>query len=212
MADVTLSYSRPFPPEWMRSEGLGFERAPEVESLIRNDFVGRGGLFFDPEHGHLTQARIGVLWASGRHSDKGSVKAGTAELPRQPQSKWSSQQRHVLLHMMFGESLPDFLITLYAPLVWLQSDREFFGLVDHELSHCAVSKDEYGVPRFNEGTGLPVWATRPHDFEGFLGTTERWGADDVGARGIVSAGMKPPRFHWIDGKPFSPTVCGTCKR
>jgi hypothetical protein len=212
MSRDVLAYTRPYPPEHMRSEGLGFERAEDVEQLIRCDFTGRGGLFFDPEHGHLTQARIGVLWAAGRHVDKGSQKAGTAEMLRQPQRKWSSQQRHVLLHFFFGDILPNFLITLFAPGVFHRSDRWFFGLVDHELSHCAVAKDEWGVPRFNEDTGLPVWANRPHDVETFVGTTERWGATDTGAAALVQAGMKQPRYHWVPGEPFSPNACGTCGR
>lgn len=199
-APAALPYVRPMPPEHLARPALGFARATEVEDFVAQHFLDRAGLFFDPEHGHLSQARVGVLWAASRHSDRGSEKAGTAELVKAGDpSKWGDAVRLLFMREMFGPTLPTFKITLHAPTCAMYDDRQFFALLDHELSHCAVAKDQWGTPRFSESTGLPVWATRPHDHEGFVGTTERWGSAASGAAGIVAAGAKPARFAWVPG-------------
>ena len=195
-----VTYVRPLPPEHLWEPGLGFARAEDVEDLIRTDFVSRDGLFFDAEHGHLAAARIGVLWASSRHVDKGNAKAGTAQLLKQGEpTKWGQAQQRVFLHQHFGAALPDFLITLSAPVCGLYDDKQFFALVDHELCHCVQATDEWGCPRFSDTTGRPVWGMRGHESEQFSGTVERWGAAATGTTGIVLAGLKQARFHWVPG-------------
>lgn len=205
------TYTRPMPPESMRQQGLGFARAEELEDFVRQEFLSREGIFFDPEHGHLTSAIIGVLWASSVHIDKGSEKAGTAQLLKGGEpTKWGQAMNRAYLHQMFGLNLPAFLITLSAPVWQTYNDKEAFALVDHELSHCAVAKDVFGVPRFNRDTGLPVWSMRPHESEQFSGTVERWGAAATGTSGIVLAGLKTPRFNWVPGKELDVRkACGT---
>ncbi len=200
------------PPESLRGPGLSFVRDESLESFIRNEFAGRGGYFWDAEHGHLSGARIGAIWSNAPCRIRGSVKAGTAEIPRTPQPTWSSQQRYALLHQLFGVELPDFIITLSAPHAFTYDDREFFALLDHELCHCAIATDEFGAPRFSEQTGRPIWTIRPHDVEQFSGTVERWGMKATGTEDIVRAGLRTPRFDWVEGKSFSPAVCGTCGR
>lgn len=202
------------PPEAMRQQGLGFARAEELEDFVRREFLSREGIFFDAEHGHLTSARVGILWAASRHVDKGSEKAGTAQVVKpyhaEP-SKWGEALQVALLRQFYTEyEWPHFRITLSAPVCHLYDDKEFFALADHELSHCAVAMDAFGAPRFSKDTGLPVWTGRPHDHEGFTGTTERWGAAATGASGIVLAGLKTPRFNWVPGKELDVRkACGT---
>jgi hypothetical protein len=215
VSDV-LAYTRPQPPDWLRRECLGFARAENVEALIRNDFTGRGGLFFDVEHGHLSAARVAVLWAGSKCVIRGSEKIGTMELVppyENTPSTWSGAVKQDWMRRFYArEEWPHFRMTLSGPLCHIADDRTFFATVDHELLHADHKKDQYGAPRFNDDTGQPIWGIRPHDYEGFAGTTERYGADADGSRAIVSAGLKQPRFHWIPGKPFSANVCGTCKR
>lgn len=197
----TLRYTRPMPHPALVDAALGFGRAEEVEELIRVSFVSRAGVFFDMEHAHLAQARIGVLWASSRHVDRGSEKAGTMQLVRQGEPRtWAEAVQRLFLRQHFGDTLPTFKMTLSAPICAGYDDRQFFALVDHELSHAAIAKGPFGEPRFNQQTGLPVWTLRPHDHEGFRGTTERWGAAASGAAGLVAAGAKPARFAWVPGR------------
>jgi hypothetical protein len=203
------TYTRPMPPDHLRRMVVDFARAYDVEALVREEFVNRRGIYFDPEHGHLASASIGVLWASSAHVDRGSEKAGTAQLVKQAEPrKWGDAIRHRFMADMFGINFPDFLITLSAPHCAIYSDREFFALLDHELSHCGTAKDEYGAPRFND-SGRPVYTIRPHDHEGFVGTTERWGAHASGAAGLAAAAAKQPRFAWVPGKDLDLRVCGT---
>src|ERR1041384_20326 len=106
-------YTRPAPPRALSRAGLGFARDEEAEQVIRCDFVGRGGLFYDAEHAHLQRAGIGFLWAASPHVLRGPVKGGTAELVRRgTPTTWAEAQRRVLLHQLFGADLPTFVITL----------------------------------------------------------------------------------------------------
>jgi hypothetical protein len=199
------------PPEHMQHPGLGFSRAEALEDFTQRQFLDRSGLFFDPEHGHLTNVFIGILWASSTHVDKGSVKAGTAQLVKRSEpTKWSEAVQQVFLHQMFGATtLPIFRITLHAPTWFAYNDRQRFALLDHELSHCGHAKGAFGEPRFSSTTGQPVWCTNPHDSETFVGTTERWGAEASGSAGIVRAALKPPRFAWVPGSDLNiSAVCG----
>lgn len=205
------AYTRPMPPERLALPGLGFARAEEVEEFAMRHFIDRSGLFYDDEHGHLGAFRIGILWASSVHIDKGSEKAGTAQIIKGGEPRtWSEAVQRVFLHEMFGADLPVFKITLSAPAAARYDDREFFALLDHELLHCAHGKDQYGAPRFNGETGAPVPDLRPHDAETFAGTVERFGAHAGGAASVVLAGMKAPRFGWVPGKDLDiHKACGT---
>lgn len=197
----TLPYVCPMPPDRMQNPGLDFARAEAVEDFANRHFLDRDGLFFDPEHGHLIPGVIGVLWASSMHKDKGSMKAGTAQLIRPGPETWSNAVQERFMVEMFGSDLEvlRFKITLHAPTWFAYNDRQRFALLDHEVSHCAQKRGEFGEPKFSSRTGEPSWDLRPHDAETFVGTTERWGAMASGSAGIVRAALKPPRFDWVPG-------------
>jgi hypothetical protein len=51
---------------------------------------------------------------------------------------------------------------------------------------------------------------RPHESEQFSGTVARWGAGATGTSGIVLAGLRKPRFHWVPGRDLDVRkACGT---
>jgi hypothetical protein len=199
------------PPKALQTPGLGFARADSVEEFANRHFLDRSGLFFDPEHGHLVPGIIGILWASSTHKDKGSVKAGTAQLVKTGEpTKWSDAVQERFMYEMFGAFRPVFKITLHAPTWAAYNDRQRFALLDHELLHCAQARGPFGEPRFNQQTGLPVWTTRPHDWEGFSGSIERWGAPAAGAENIIRAATKRARFDWVPGTDLDiRQACGT---
>lgn len=198
------------PPKPLQTQGLDFARAENVEDFANRHFLDRSGLFFDPEHGHLLPGIIGVLWASSTHKDKGSVKAGTAQLLKAGEpTKWSEAVQERFLYEMFGGWRPVFKITLHAPTWTAYNDRQRLALLDHELLHCAQAKGMFGEPRFSTQTGMPIWTVRPHDSEQFVGTVERWGAEAAGVQGIVKAASKPARFDWVPGTHLNAaSVCG----
>lgn len=71
---------------------------------------------------------------------------------------------------------PDFLILLDKAFWEAVDDRTREALVFHELMHADQATDQFGAPRFNKDTGLPVWRIRAHDLEEFNAVVRRYGA------------------------------------
>ncbi len=71
---------------------------------------------------------------------------------------------------------PDFLIILDRGWWEAVDDQAREALVFHELMHADQAVDQYGAPRFNKDTGLPVWRIRAHDVEEFNAVVRRYGA------------------------------------
>lgn len=208
-------YKRLYPPESMREYGSRFERDEQLEHYVRTEFTARGGLFWDPEHAHLQTATIGVVWSNARHVVRKSEKAGAMELLPDPESEpktWAEARRRDYLADVYGGDWPRWEMTLSGVWAWRYDDRQFFGLIDHELCHAGVAKDDFGAPRFSNKTGEPVWALRPHDVETFVGTTARWGAHAAGAAELVAAALREPLFAFVPGKNFTPAACAACQR
>lgn len=206
-------YNRPFPPQFMRTYGRELVRALDVESLVALGFTRTDGVFFDPEHEHLTTATIGVIWSNARHMVKGEEKAGMMELLPDPDSEprtWTEARKHDWLASVYGRPWPRFQMTLSGVWSWVYDDRSFLALVDHELCHAAVARDEGGAMKHRPGSSEPIWKTRGHDVEQFVGTVRRWGAPAAGAAELVAAAAAPPRFEWVPGRAFAPIACANC--
>jgi hypothetical protein len=76
---------------------------------------------------------------------------------------------------------------------------------EHELYHIAQATDDYGAPKFNKETGMPVLKLRGHDVEEFVGVVRRYGASkDV--QEMVDAANRPAEVAHIDVA----RACGTC--
>jgi hypothetical protein len=61
-------------------------------------------------------------------------------------------------------------------------------------------------------TGEPEWMIRPHDWEGFSGTVERFGAAAAGAEAVVIAAQRTrPVFAWVPGAADVRCLCATCR-
>lgn len=108
------------------------------------------------------------------------------------------------MHEWFGR-IPKFIITLAADYCEQCNDMEFCALVEHELYHIAQATDDYGAPKFNNETGMPVLKLRGHDVEEFVGVVRRYGASkDV--QEMVDAANRPAEVAHIDVA----RACGTC--
>lgn len=208
MADVL---ERPRPPAGMAHplrHPEGFVEAPEVLAWIRGTFINRGAPLFNPEHGHLTLARIGVLWTNAPNARHMRGIAGTAEVPVAQGGRWQKARAAQQLREWFGTDNLDFLITLDAVYSDQASDASFCALVEHELYHCAQARDEYGAPKFRK-SGRPVYGIRGHDVEEFTGIVRRYGVGPTGhnlAEMVKVAGKKPE----VAEAAIS-LACGTCK-
>lgn len=189
-------------------EMYGFRPAPEVLAWIKDALLSPDGPLHNPEHIHLNDAHIGVLWAGVANVRQGRQVLGQAEMPRPQGNRWVKARQEQQLEEWFGD-IPDFLITLDAAYCADCSDIEFARLVEHELLHCGQERDEYGVPKFNRETGLPKFGIRGHDVELFVTEVRRYGIQVAGelAVKLVEAANSKPEVSGIN----IARACGTCQ-
>lgn len=201
---------RPTPPEELIQRGAErFSPAREVEQWFREVVFDYAGPLYNPDHSHLEEARIGVVWTNAENEQGMRPVAGTAELINLNGRRWSKARQRYQLDQWFGGwfegELPDFLITLDAVCAYTMTDIEFCALVEHELYHCGHKRDRYGEEMYGFDE-RPVFALRGHDVEEHLGIVERYGMVGANVRRLVEiAGRKPTiapaEISW---------ACGTC--
>ncbi len=111
-------------------------------------------------HPHLEEARIGLCWQQDLKPDKdGRLELGKCR-------KASDLQRE------FAEF--DFIITLNEE-VWDEfTSKERAALLDHELCHAQIAKDNEDKPIKDE-RGRFCWRVKKHDLEEFRDVVERHG-------------------------------------
>lgn len=196
--------SRPAPPrDLLDALLLTLRPALEVWQWIQREILANTGSIHNPEHGHLIDANIGVLWASRGFSKQGRGVLGQAEQLMFRAGGWQKARQEQQVREWFGEE-PDYLITLAADYCAQCTDAEFCALVEHELYHIAQATDEYGAPKFTQ-EGLPKLYLRGHDVEEFVGVVRRYGAShDV--QQLIDAASRPPEVAKINIS----RACGTC--
>lgn len=116
----------------------------------------------DDNHGHLKSAKIALAWRYGWKTDPdGRLKLGQAR-------KASELDREMHCY--------DFVILLNHE-AWNAaefSEKQMAALIDHELCHCEVAKDEQGEVKEDE-QGRTIWRIRKHDVEEFTEIVSRHG-------------------------------------
>ncbi|MDT8923771.1 putative metallopeptidase [Pseudomonas taiwanensis] len=196
--------SRPAPPKsLLDSAHIVLSPAPEVWEWIQREILAETGSIHNPEHAHLIDANIGVLWASSAFNKKGRSVLGQAEQLMIRAGGWQKARQEQQMRAWFGEE-PDYLITLAADYCSQCTDAEFCALVEHELYHIAQATDEFGAPKFTQD-GMPKLYLRGHDVEEFVGVVRRYGAsEDV--QQLIEAASRPPEVAKINIS----RACGTC--
>ncbi|MNM19266.1 hypothetical protein D3C81_295730 [compost metagenome] len=200
---------RPYPPSSLLqlSElsdfGIRLAPAPEIWDWLKAEILADTGSIHNPEHAHLMDANIGVLWASSGFAKQGRVVLGQAEQLMFRAGGWQKARQEQQMIDWFGE-VPGFVITLAADYCSQCSDTEFCALIEHELYHIAQKLDQYGAPKFTQD-GLPSLTLRGHDVEEFVGVVRRYGAGhDV--QQLIEAASRPPEVAKIN----IARACGTC--
>lgn len=194
--------ARPAPPD-----GVGaFGPAPELTDWIFRTFILPGGALTNPEHGHLSHARLGALWATVPCVRRGVRAVGMAERPEARGHPWVAGRAEFQLEAWFG-FVPDFLLTFDAVWWGEVSDATACALVEHELYHCGQARDRFGAPRFTK-EGRPVFELRGHDVEEFVGVVRRYGAGAAAGRTaeLVQAAALRPEVAAAD----IAGACGLC--
>lgn len=196
--------SRPMPPaDLLESPFLILKPAPELWEWIQREVLAETGSIHNPEHSHLIDASVGVMWASSSFNKKGRSVLGQAEQLMIRAGGWQKARQEQQMREWFGEE-PEFLITLAADYCAQCSEAEFCALVEHELYHIAHKLDKYGAPAFTQD-GMPKLEMRGHDVEEFVGVVRRYGAsNDV--QQLIDAASRPPEVAKINIS----RACGTC--
>jgi len=202
---------RPTPPT---ESSRAIIAAPELAAWAESAFLDPNSRTYNEDHDHLEFARILWRWAFPANVRQGRAVAGTAEIPRPPQTGgawgraayWQQVAEFALAAGIEGD--PDFVITIHAPTFAEMSDVEACALVEHELYHCGQELDEFGSPRFRVGSGFPAFAIRGHDIEEFSGVALRYGAVSEDLRNLASALNSQASRLTAAAISFS---CGTCR-
>lgn len=202
--------TRPYPPHDLATlsdlDMLDrFVPAPDLLDWIRETFLDEGSPLYNPEHAHLRDADLGVLWTNCDNSKQMRAVIGQAELmPPMAMGKWQRARAIQQVEEWF-DGMPDFLLTFSAPAAAGMDDASFCALVEHELYHCGTKLDEFGMPKFKQD-GTPAFAMRGHDVEEFVGVVARYGAEAAGVSAMVDAAQHGPTI----GRASIAGVCGTC--
>lgn len=197
---------RPMPPdEMLQPTPERFMPDETLREWIMDTFVAEDGPLANPDHFHLADAEIGVLWTNVDNSKNMRVVIGQAELmPPMAMGKWQ-RARAIAQTEEWFVALPDFLLTFSAPAAASMDDASFCALVEHELYHCAQSRDAYGMPKFKQD-GSPSFAIRGHDVEEFVGVVSRYGMIDSQVAAMVEAANQRPTVALANIRG----ACGTC--
>lgn len=199
--------TRPMPPAHREMVSLDPWFEPDQDGLgawARRTFIDAGGALENDRHQHLRDATIGWLWTNAENRDRNRTAAATCQLIGPPQAKWPRERSDFQLREWFG-LVPDFLITVCAPIAAEMDDWAFCALVEHELCHAAQDQDPFGSPRFTR-EGKPIFRLVGHDVEEFVEVVARYGADATGTRALVTAANAGPSV----GAAQMAMACGTC--
>lgn len=202
---------RPYPPSSLlelpelSDFGIRLAPAPEVWDWLQAEILAETGSIHNPEHAHLIDANIGVLWASTGFAKQGRVVLGQAEQLMFRAGGWQKARQEQQMREWFGEE-PTYLITLAADYCSQCTDAEFCALVEHELFHIAQEQDQYGSPKFKKD-GSPKLTMRSHDVEEFVGVVRRYGASQE-VQMMIDAAKGAPEVSRV----AIARSCGTCIR
>ena len=200
---------RPAPPKQLFKDGeisafgIRLTPAPEIWDWLQTEILADTGCIHNPDHAHLLDADIRVMWASSSFVKQGRTVLGQAEQLAFRAGGWQKARMEQQMRDWFGD-VPAFIITLAADYCAECSDTDFCALVEHELYHIAHANDKYGQPAFTK-EGVPKLEMRGHDVEEFVGVVRRYGASPY-VQALVDAANSPAEV----GKLNIARACGTC--
>ena len=206
---------RPFPPQDLldkadEEEAIRLAPAPDLMNWVITNFLTIGGPLHNPDHDHIAELIhdneefLAFAWASSACMAKKRMVLGQCEKVMFNQGGWKKARQEQQMRDWFGY-VPVYLITIDASYCDQATDRDFCALIEHELYHIGVERDEDGEALYSDMTGLPKHYLAGHDVEEFVGVVKRWGADESVKRLIEVAKQAP----FVSEVNIS-KCCGTC--
>jgi len=205
-----MAAERPRPPQRLfDGNAPAFIPAHDLCEWAKATFINDGSALENPDHQHLRDAHLGMLWCSKPNSRHMVSIVGQAERAQFQGGKWSKARQEQQFEEWFG-SLPDFILTFDASYASVCDDTSFCALVEHELYHCGQDVNAFGEPKFNQRTGLPIYAIRGHDVEEFVGIVKRYGYGHGAGKTmeLVQAAQQRPSV----ASASITGACGTCRQ
>ncbi|EPF6421755.1 putative metallopeptidase [Acinetobacter baumannii] len=206
---------RPFPPQELidkadEEEAILLTPAPDLMNWVIANFLTISDPLHNPDPDHIAELIhdneefLAFAWASSACMTKKRMVLGQCEKVMFNQGGWKKARQEQQMRDWFGY-VPAYLITIDASYCDQATDRDFCALIEHELYHIGVERDEDGDPLISEMTGLPKHYLAGHDVEEFVGVVKRWGADESVKRLIEVAKQAP----FVSDVNIS-KCCGTC--
>ena len=182
-----MEYFRPFPPTELidqaeEEDAIRLAPAPDLKAWVKKNYLTMGGQLHNPDHDHIAELIhdneefLAFAWASSAAMAKKRMVLGQCEKVMFNQSGWKKARQEQQMRDWFG-FVPQYLITIDAAFCEQTSDREFCRLIEHELYHIGVERDEDGEIIYSDMTGLPKHYLAGHDVEVFFGEIRQHGID-----------------------------------
>ncbi|QQC82817.1 hypothetical protein I9054_011240 [Acinetobacter bereziniae] len=206
---------RPFPPtdfidQAEEEEAIRLSPAADLKEWVITNFLTIGGALYNPDHDHIAELLhddetfLAFAWASSAAVAKKRMVLGQCEKVMFNLSGWRKARQEQQMRDWFG-FVPIYLITVDASFCERANDREFCALIEHELYHIGVERDEDGEMHYSDHTGLPKHYLAGHDVEEFIGVVKRWGASEDVKR-MIAVAQNPPFVSNLE----ITKCCGTC--
>lgn len=178
---------RPFPPTDLidqaeEEDAIRLAPAPDLKAWVKDNYLTMGGQLHNPDHDHIAELLhdneefLAFAWASSAAMAKKRMVLGQCEKVMFNQGGWKKARQEQQMRDWFG-FVPQYLITIDAAFCEQTSDREFCRLIEHELYHIGVERDEDGEIIYSDMTGLPKHYLAGHDVEVFFGEIRQHGID-----------------------------------
>ena len=180
---------RPFPPTELidqaeEEDAIRLAPAQELLAWVKDNYLTMGGQLHNPDHDHIAELIhdneefLAFAWASSAAMAKKRMVLGQCEKVMFNQGGWKKARQEQQMRDWFG-FVPQYLITIDAAFCEQTSDREFCRLIEHELYHIGVERDEDGEIIYSDTTGLPKHYLAGHDVEVFFGEIRQHGIDST---------------------------------
>lgn len=178
---------RPFPPTELidqaeEEDAIRLAPAQELLAWVKANYLTIGSQLHNPDHDHIAELLhdneefLAFAWASSAAMAKKRMVLGQCEKVMFNQGGWKKARQEQQMRDWFG-FVPQYLITIDAAFCEQTSDREFCRLIEHELYHIGVERDEDGEIIYSDVTGLPKHYLAGHDVEVFFGEIRQHGID-----------------------------------